>query len=183
MEQGEIMDNQPASELKQEWLKYTANYKHFLSIAFGSALFLLFVNAVFQKIFTPESLLFYFFISIIFEFSFYGDVWTYFAKFSFDKEGLCLKIHGYKISYKNIRYEKIIYAKQKKDGISYNLALEVWFGRQLVVFWERLPSVEGRTEEIYYGEGMQAHYWTRKPGKVDELAGFIDMYNAQAKID
>ncbi len=177
------MEEKVENVLKQEWLKNTANFKHYLSITFSSAILLLLINLVFPKIFTPGTLLFYFFVFELFNLWFEGSVWTYFAKFSFDKEGLLMKIAGSKISSKNIRYEKIIYASKHRSGDSYSLTLEVWFGRKPVVFSEILPSVEGRAEEVYHGEGMEAHYWTKKPGKIDELARFIDMYNAQAKVD
>lgn len=175
------MEGKTENVLKQEWLKKTVNYKHFLSITFSSAIVPLFVNVVFPKFFTPGTLLLSFFIILIFNLGFYGDVWTYFAKFSFNKEGLSMKIAGFGISSKNICYEKIIYASEQKPGIKYKLALEVWFGREPIVFSENLASIDGRTEEVYHGKGMEAHYWTRNPGKIDELARFIDQYKTQAK--
>jgi hypothetical protein len=182
MEQGEIMDNQPASGLKQEWLKHTANYKHFSSISFFFAVLVLSANVIYKHFTAWQLFLFYLFV-VFSDVLFFGFIWSYITKFTFDKDCFSFVQGSSIFKSKKVHYEKVIYASKHRRGYSYNLALEVWFGRQPVVFWERLPSVEGRTEEIYYGEGMQAHYWTRKPGKIDELAGFIDMYNAQAKID
>ena len=177
------MEEKVENVLKQEWLKNASNPKHLASIYSGNAFVVLLVNSIFPKTFSPAGLILYYFIAAIIGVWFYSFVWTYFAKFTFDKEGLLMKIAGSKISSKNIRYEKIIYASKHRSGDSFSLTLEVWFGRKPVVFSEILPSVEGRTEEVYHGEGMEAHYWTKKPGKIDELARFIDMYNAQAKVD
>lgn len=176
------MEEKVENVLKQEWLKNTMERSHFSSISFIFAVLVLSINVIYKHFTAWQLFLFYLFV-VFSDVLIFGFVWTLTAKFSFDQDcfGFVQGSSSYKT--KKIRYEKVIYASKKREGHSYGLALEVWFGRQPVVFWERLPSTEGRTEEVYHGEGMMAHYWSKKPGKIDELARFIDMYNAQAKVD
>lgn len=176
------MEEKVENVLKQEWLKNPMESSYFASICFHFAVLVLLTNVA-SKHFTPWELFFFYLFVVFSDVLFFGFVWTLTAKFSFDQDcfGFAQGSSSYKT--KKIRYEKVIYASKHRRGYSYSLTLEVWFGRQPVVFWERLPSVEGRAEEVYHGKGMEAHYWSKKPGKIDELARFIDMYNTQAKVD
>lgn len=183
MKTGETMESKTENVLKQEWLANVTEPSNVISVFSGNILGLLLLNLLFPKQFSPIMILLIYILSMILGFWFIGYVWTYNAKFISEKELFSLRINRTYLKAKDIRFDKSIYAAKKNENYTYYLTLEVWFGRKPIVFCEKISSIEGRTEEIFYDEGIEAKYWSNKTGKIDELAKFIDAYNEQTKAD
>jgi hypothetical protein len=176
------MNQQEAkNKLVQEWLRDITKDRNYSWSMFEMGLLALII-CLFTNFIPKWAILVWFVLYPIFYLWFYGMVIKYKVSFSYDKQMFKLDSLYHKLTVSNVRYEKIIYVSKTRDGESYSLAREIWFERYPFAFMEQLKTVEGRAEQKYYGNGIQATYWSRYPGQIDEIAKFIDEYNKQ-KLD